>query len=31
MDIYDCVRSKDKSKWTDFMVIMYKKYVMGFA
>lgn len=30
MDIYECVRTKDKKDWPDFMVVMYKKYVMGF-
>lgn len=30
MDIYECVGTKSKKDWADFMVVMYKKYVMGF-
>lgn len=31
MDIYECVGTKEKKNWPDFMVVMYKKYVMGLS
>ena len=31
MDIYTCVKEKDKKVWAEYMIQMYKKYVYEFS